>query len=46
MKPEDVAVYIQTLTAVLMVMKFINVILVNINDFKLCVHSLKMALSC
>lgn len=46
MRPKVVAVYIQTPTVILKVMKFINVILFTINDFKLCMHSLNMALSC
>jgi len=46
MRPKFVAVHIQTPIVIIKVMKFINVIPFTINDFKLCMHSLKMALSC
>jgi len=45
MRPKVVAEHIQTPTVILKVKKLINVILFTINDFKLCMHSLKMALS-
>lgn len=45
MRPKVVAVYIQKPTVILKVMKFINVILFTIKDFKFCMHSLKKALS-
>jgi len=46
MRPKVVAVHIQTPTVILKALKFIDVILFTINDFKICMHSLKMALSC